>query len=144
MKRKVKPFKRAQDLTHEELVEMINGIQEILWFTDDPDNENAAVEALVPNPDKEEDEDTAEAVYGVLIAAGMKPEWEEELPPIQTRLPGELDKLELEQLVIQIREILWFDNREDRWNSDLEWNSETIEYVAGVLEDAGLKPEASP
>ena len=29
----------------------------------------------------------------------------------------------------------------DRWNPDQEWDSETIEYVAGVLEDLGLRPD---
>lgn len=47
-------------------------------------------------------------------------------------------------LLIQgIQRILWYDNREDKWDPDCEWNSETIEYVAGTMEDAGLKPDTS-
>ena len=38
----------------------------------------------------------------------------------------------------QIRAILW--SSDDRWDPNKSWNSETVEYVAGVLEGLGLKP----
>lgn len=41
----------------------------------------------------------------------------------------------------QIRSILW--KTVDRWDPDKSWNSETLEYVAGVLEDLGLRPQTS-
>jgi hypothetical protein len=57
-------------------------------------------------------------------------------------------KLSLRQLrdiVEGICEILWLDFDGDRFvhNPDKEWDCETIEYVAGTLEDAGLRPERS-
>ena len=63
------------------------------------------------------------------------------------RSPGVM-KLSLRQLrdiVEGIRDILWLDIDEggDVFNPDKEWDSETIEYVAGTLEDAGLRPEGS-
>ena len=52
---------------------------------------------------------------------------------------------ELRDIVEDIRDILWLDVCPDRdfYNPDKEWDSETIEYVAGTLEDAGLRPEGS-
>lgn len=38
----------------------------------------------------------------------------------------------------RIRAILW--RSADRWDADKQWNSETIEDVAGVLIELGLKP----
>src|SRR4051794_35148629 len=43
--------------------------------------------------------------------------------------------------IAQIRSILW--KSVDRWDPDKSWNSETLEYVAGVLEDLGLRPQTS-
>jgi hypothetical protein len=48
---------------------------------------------------------------------------------------------ELREIVSGIRQILWMDFADGKWNSDKEWSQDTIEYVAGVLEDAGLRPE---
>ncbi len=58
--------------------------------------------------------------------------------------PPEIMKLTTEQLrdiVEQIRQILWFDFAENEFDPDREWEVDTIEYVAGVLEDSGVKPE---
>jgi hypothetical protein len=54
-----------------------------------------------------------------------------------------LSRAELEEIVGQIQGLLWLDlvADEETWNPDKEWNRETLEYVAGVLEDAGLRPE---
>jgi hypothetical protein len=38
------------------------------------------------------------------------------------------------------RSFLWLDHRTGVLDPDLSWESETLEYVAGVMEDAGLKP----
>jgi hypothetical protein len=40
------------------------------------------------------------------------------------------------------RSFLWLDHRTGVLDPDLSWESETLEYVAGVMEDAGLKPGA--
>ena len=63
------------------------------------------------------------------------------------RSPGVM-KLSLRQLrdiVEGIRDILWLDIDSDRdfYNPDKEWDCETIEYVAGTLEDAGLRSQES-
>jgi hypothetical protein len=57
-------------------------------------------------------------------------------------------KLSLRQLrdiVEGIRDILWLDYDRDRivLNPEKEWDFETIEFVAGTLEDAGLRPAES-
>ena len=41
-----------------------------------------------------------------------------------------------------IRSILW--ETPGGWDPGKEWDSETIEYVAGVLEDLGLRPVCQP
>jgi hypothetical protein len=51
------------------------------------------------------------------------------------------DELTHEQLVAMvngIQAILWRDG--DHWDVDKSWDAETIEHVARVLEDAGLRP----
>jgi hypothetical protein len=57
--------------------------------------------------------------------------------------PSDLTKEELEQLVEQLQSILYLDISPDGdfWNRNKVWDSETIEYVAAVLVDAGLAPE---
>ncbi len=57
----------------------------------------------------------------------------------------EVSKLELRDLreaMQQIRDILWMDliGDEDAYNPDKEWDSGTIEDVASVLENLGLRP----
>jgi hypothetical protein len=52
----------------------------------------------------------------------------------------ELTNEQLVEMVSAIQSILW--RHGDRWDPDKAWDAETIEYVAGVLEDAGLRPEA--
>ena len=64
------------------------------------------------------------------------------------RRSPEVMKLTIKQLrdiVEGIRDILWLDIYPDRdfYNPDKEWDCETIEYVAGTLEDAGLRPQES-
>jgi hypothetical protein len=60
------------------------------------------------------------------------------------RNSSELSRAELESIVDQIRDILWRDYDTKEFDPDKEWSSETIEWVSGVLEDAGLKPEDPP
>jgi endo-1,4-beta-D-glucanase Y len=53
----------------------------------------------------------------------------------------DLSEEELRVMVSGIRQILWIDFADGKWDPDKEWSQDTIEYVAGVLEDAGLRPE---
>ncbi len=55
--------------------------------------------------------------------------------------PSDLTREELEDIVSQVRNVLWKDYSTDELDPDRSWNSETIEWVSGVLEDAGLKPD---
>jgi hypothetical protein len=57
----------------------------------------------------------------------------------------DLSRETLEQMISQIQAILWLDMRADpeRWDPDNEWDSETVEYIAGVLEDQGLRPTSA-
>jgi hypothetical protein len=54
--------------------------------------------------------------------------------------PGDLSREQLEVIVEQIQGILWRDNRTGDFDPQISWTVATIEYVSGVLEDAGLKP----
>jgi hypothetical protein len=56
------------------------------------------------------------------------------------KTPSELTREQLESIVGQIQSILWMNLRTGEFDPDLSWDSETLEYVSGVLEDAGLKP----
>ena len=56
------------------------------------------------------------------------------------KIPSELTREQLESIVGQIQIILWLDHRTGVLDPDLSWESETLEYVSGVMEDAGLKP----
>jgi hypothetical protein len=71
--KKVKSFLCGEDLPQERLVEIVNEIQRLLWFTVDLD----ADDPWVPDPDKELDSETLEHVSGVLGDAGMQPEWDD-------------------------------------------------------------------
>src|SRR5436305_269611 len=55
----------------------------------------------------------------------------------------ELSHDQLIYVVDQVQEILYLstDTEGTTWDPDKEWNSETIEAVAGVLEDVRLHPE---
>ena len=56
---------------------------------------------------------------------------------------SELERKELIQIVEQIQSILYLNvnSQGDHWDRNKVWDSETIEYVAGVLIDAGLAPQ---
>jgi hypothetical protein len=58
--------------------------------------------------------------------------------------PSELTREQLEQIVGQVRDILWQDPVGGALDLERAWDSETIEWVSGVLEDAGLKPDPVP
>jgi hypothetical protein len=62
--------------------------------------------------------------------------------------PSELTFEQLEGIVRQVRDILWQDPVTGELDPERSWDSETIEWVSGVIEDAGLKPapvrQASP
>ena len=50
--------------------------------------------------------------------------------------PSELTRDQLEDLLRQIRDILWQDPVSGAFDPDRSWTVETIEWVSGVLEDA--------
>ena len=56
--------------------------------------------------------------------------------------PGYESVWTLSEIVRNIQQLLWLDTDEsgDYWNADKEWNVETIEHVAQVLIDEGLRP----
>lgn len=58
--------------------------------------------------------------------------------------PSDLTREELEAIVREVRDILWQDPATGRLDLGRSWDSETIERVSGVLEDAGLKPDPTP
>jgi hypothetical protein len=35
---------------------------------------------------------------------------------------------------------LWFDGTDERWDLEKVWDFDTLEYIAGVLEQHGLQP----
>jgi hypothetical protein len=58
--------------------------------------------------------------------------------------PSELTREELESIALQIRDILWQDPITGQLDPERSWTVETIEWVSGVIEDAGLKPDPVP
>jgi hypothetical protein len=56
--------------------------------------------------------------------------------------PSELTREQLEEVVGRVRDILWRDPVTGDLDPERSWDVETIEWVSGVLEDAGLKPDA--
>jgi hypothetical protein len=52
---------------------------------------------------------------------------------------------DLGDIVMQIQSILWqtYDGKDFALSKDKQWDAETIEAVAGVLEDARLAPRAA-
>ena len=59
------------------------------------------------------------------------------------KLPNQLSTAEMEQIIGSIQKLLWLDltKEGDCWEPDKEWDCETLEYVAAVLEDHGLRPD---
>jgi len=57
--------------------------------------------------------------------------------------PGKLPHKQLADLVERIQSILWCDN-DDNVDADKEWDSETLELVAGSMSAAGLGPQDDP
>jgi hypothetical protein len=59
------------------------------------------------------------------------------------RRPSDLTREELVHIVEQVQSLLYLDTDpagEAFWNPDKGWDSETLEFVAAVLADAGLVP----
>ena len=57
---------------------------------------------------------------------------------------SELAREQLERIVVEIRDILWREPATGRLDPERSWCVETIEWVSGVIEDAGLKPDPLP
>ena len=57
---------------------------------------------------------------------------------------SELTREQLERALIAIRDILWREPVTGRLDPERSWCVETIEWVSGVIEDAGLKPDPLP
>jgi hypothetical protein len=57
---------------------------------------------------------------------------------------SELTREQLERIVVEIRDILWREPATGRLDPDRSWTVETTEWVSGVIEDAGLKPDPLP
>lgn len=57
--------------------------------------------------------------------------------------PNSLDHDQLLDVVERIQAVLWLepDERDETWNPDKEWDSETIEQVAAVMTEHGLRPD---
>jgi hypothetical protein len=55
--------------------------------------------------------------------------------------PSELTRERLEEIVGRIRDILWRDPVTGALDPDRSWDVATIEWISGVVEDAGLKPD---
>jgi hypothetical protein len=84
--------------------------------------------------------DTPDIVFWVNVKPEPPTAWPRPERDLET-----LGRAELLAIVQQIQEILWLYLDEDRppgdvWNPEKEWDSETIEHVAAVLEEAGLAP----
>ena len=58
--------------------------------------------------------------------------------------PPDLTRGQLEDIVRQVREILWWDPATGELDPERSWDVETIERVSGVIEAAGLKPDPVP
>jgi hypothetical protein len=58
----------------------------------------------------------------------------------QHRDIGELRPAELRTIVDAIRQILWFDFAKNEFDPDKEHSYDTLDYIAGVLEDHDLRP----
>ena len=58
--------------------------------------------------------------------------------------PSDLSRDELERIVREVRDIFWQDPVTGRLDPERSWTVETIEWVSGVIEDAGLKPDPVP
>ena len=55
-----------------------------------------------------------------------------------------LSRAELETVVRSVQDYLWNDGLgygSVEWNADKEWDSDTVEDIAGTLASVGLRPE---
>jgi hypothetical protein len=76
--------------------------------------------------------------YSPLHFASVQPLSRSEIDTLCERLNSGDAIDHFRDAIDQIRSILW--RTADEWNPDNEWDSETVESVAGALEDLGLKP----
>jgi len=61
------------------------------------------------------------------------------------RFPADLPRETMEQMLSQIQMLLWLetDGQADFWNPEKQWDSETLEFIAAVLEEQELRPRES-
>jgi len=77
--------------------------------------------------------------YSPLHFRSVRPLSNREIDAFCEKLNCNDDANPFRDAIHQIRAILWMSA--DRWDANKQWDSETLEYVAGVLEDLGLKPQ---
>jgi len=63
----------------------------------------------------------------------------------EMKVPSQLPVEVIEEIVTEIQMLLWLDMSTEGnfWNAKKEWNAETVEYIAAVLQDHGLRPNES-
>jgi hypothetical protein len=59
------------------------------------------------------------------------------------KLSSELSIESMQAIISDIQTLLWLEKTPegDFWNADKEWDSQTLDCVAGALEKHGLRPD---
>jgi hypothetical protein len=57
------------------------------------------------------------------------------------KVPGLLNDEQRIRVLESVQAVLWLDG--ESWNGDKKWNSETIDEVARIMANFGLRPEAN-
>ena len=128
---------RAKDLTTEQMVRTLDMIQIILWMDVDRIGDHW-------NQDKIWDADTLELVAESMSDVGLQPEAETEVVgmslPFLRQGRDDMSRHELEDLVRKIREAIWYDEGDGKWDPDARIDGSDALVVAHLLEERGLKP----
>lgn len=57
------------------------------------------------------------------------------------KLPSDLSIGAMQAILADIQSVLWRDPESQCWDADKEWDGDTLEIIAAVLEDHGLRPD---